>query len=137
MQNGPEKKRRPPPEILDRTFAFAVRIVKLCDGLDERRGVPRILMPQILRAGTSIVSNLEEAQSGQSRADFISKMAIALKEAREVHVGLRILAQAGVIPVQKLDPLLLEAEEIKRVLASIIIATKNGRSHQDRETRNF
>ena len=134
MQNGPEKKRRPPPEILDRTFTFAVKIVKLCDGLDERRGVPRILMPQILRAGTSVVSNIEEAQSGQSRADFISKMAIALKEAREVHVRSRILAEAAVIPGQKLDPLIVEADQIKRVLASIIIATKNGRSYQNRES---
>jgi four helix bundle protein len=134
MQNGPEKKRRAPPEILDRSFAFAVRIVKLCDGLDERRGVPRILMPQILRAGTSVVSNIEEAQSGQSRADFISKMSIALKEARETHVRLRILAEASVISEQKLDPLIGEADEIKRVLASIIIATKNGRAYQDRES---
>jgi four helix bundle protein len=87
-------------------------------------------MPQILRAGTSIVSNIEEAQSGQSRADFISKMAIALKEARETHVRLRILAEAAVIPEQKLAPLIREADEIKRVLASIIISARNGETRQ-------
>jgi len=75
-----------PPAILGRTFTFAVQVVKLCQFLDERPGVGRVLMPQILRAGTSIVANVEEAQAGQSRADFISKMSIALKEARETHI---------------------------------------------------
>jgi four helix bundle protein len=97
MKNGSGKQRRPPPEIPNRSFEFAVRIVKLCESLDERRGVLRILMPQILRAGTSVVSNIEEAQAGQSRVDFISKMAIALKEARETHVRLRILSEAAAL----------------------------------------
>ena len=134
-QNG--KKSKPPPQILGRSFEFAVRIVKLCEGLDERRGVTRILMPQILRAGTSVVSKIEEAQSGQSRADFVAKMAIALKEAREMHVRLRILSEASVLPDQKLSPLIAEADEIKRILASIIIATKNGNTLRERETSNF
>lgn len=135
--NPSGRKLKPPPQILGRSFEFAVRIVKLCEGLDERRGVARILMPQILRAGTSIVSNIEEAQSGQSRTDFISKMAIALKEARETHVRLRILSDASVLPDQKIAPLIAEADEIKRILASIIIATKNGTAHREHESPNF
>ena len=94
MKNRTGRQPQKPPDILRRSFEFAVRVVKLCESLDERRGVPRVLMPQILRAGTSVVANIEEAQGGQSRADFISKMAIALKEARETHVRLRILSQA-------------------------------------------
>jgi four helix bundle protein len=129
MKNGSGKHRRP-PEILKRSFEFAVRIVKLCENLDERRGVLRILMPQILRAGTSVVSDIEEAQAGQSRADFISKMAIALKEARETHVRLRILSEAAAFPGRQLEPLIGGSEEIKRILAAIIISTKNGRSRQ-------
>jgi len=62
-----------PQNILERTFDFAVRIVKLSGKLDERPGVGRIMMSQILRAGTSVPSNVEEAQAGQSKADFISK----------------------------------------------------------------
>ncbi len=115
-----------PPRILERSFDFAVRIVKLCDSLDERRGVSRVLMPQILRAGTSIVSNIEEAQAGQSRPDFISKMAIALKEARETHVRLRILSESDVISEETLAPLIMEVDAIKRILASIIISSKKG-----------
>jgi len=74
--------RKHPPEILDRTFQFAVEVVKLSGRLEERPGVGRVMMSQILRAGTSIPANVEEAQAGQSKADFISKMSIALKEAR-------------------------------------------------------
>ena len=113
-----------PPDILDRTFQFAVRIVGLCQHLDEKPGVGRVLYPQILRAGTSIVSNVEEAQAGQSRADFISKMSIALKEARETHIRLRILCAAEVVANSKLGPLITEADEIKRVLGAIIVSTK-------------
>ena len=123
-----EPNKRPPPEILERSFDFAVRVVGLCESLDDKRGVPRVLMPQILRAGTSIVSNIEEAQAGQSRPDFISKLSIALKEARENHVRLRILAAAAIVPERKLSPLIVEAEEIKRILAAIIISAKRGRS---------
>ncbi len=113
-----------PPDILDRTFQFAVRIVKLCQHLDEKPGVGRVLYPQILRAGTSIVSNAEEAQAGQSRADFISKMSIALKEARETHIRLRILCAAEVVANDKLEALINEADEIKRILGAIIVSTK-------------
>jgi four helix bundle protein len=113
-----------PPDILDRTFQFAVRIVKLCQHLDEKPGVGRVLYPQILRAGTSVVSNVEEAQAGQSRADFISKMSIALKEARETHIRLRILSAADVVADDKLGALITEADEIKRILGAIIISTK-------------
>jgi len=79
-----------PPNILQRTFRFAVAIVKLSGRLDERPGVGRVMMRQILRAGTSIPANVEEAQAGQSKADFTSKMSIALKEARETHLRLRL-----------------------------------------------
>ena len=108
------------PDILDRNFRFAIRVVKLCGVLDESGGVSRILMPQILRAGTSIVSNIEEAQAGQSRADFISKLGIAFREARETHVRLRILSRAAVVPAGRLGFITNEAEEIKRILDTLV-----------------
>jgi four helix bundle protein len=115
---------RIPREIAERAFDFAVRAVKLCEFLDEKPGVGRVLMPQILRAGTSVVSNVEEAQGGQSKADFVSKMGIALKEARESHVRLRILAVACVLPETKLAPLIQEAAELKQILGAIIVSAK-------------
>ena len=89
---------QPAKDIDKRTFDFAVRIIKLYQHLDRKPGVGRILGQQILRAGTSMGANIEEAQAGQSRADFISKNAIALKESRETSYWLRLLGVAGILP---------------------------------------
>src|SRR5580765_6742473 len=78
-------------DIRERAFAFAVRIVKLCQYLETHTNVSRNLIYQLLKAGTSIGANLEEAQGGQSKPDFISKNAIALKEARESNYWLRLI----------------------------------------------
>lgn len=128
MQNGNGRtatSRQPkPPDILDRTFQFAVEIVELSGQLDERPGVGRVMMSQILRSGTSVPANIEEAQAAQSKADFISKMSIALKEARETHLRLRLLATAKVVSNEKTSRLIREAEELKRILGSIIVSAR-------------
>jgi four helix bundle protein len=118
------KKQQPPRDILERTFDFAVLVIKLCGKLDERPGVGRVLMSQVLRAGTSVPSNIEEAQAAQSKADFISKMSIALKEARETHLRLRLLDRAEVTTDQSLRPLIKEAEEITLVIGAIVVSAK-------------
>lgn len=115
-----------PQDIVERTFEFAVRIIKLCVKLDERPGVGRVMMSQVLRSGTSVPSNVEEAQAAQSRADFNSKMSIALKEARETHLRLRLLMAAKILPDQQLQPLFLEADEIRRITGAIIVSSKRG-----------
>lgn len=117
---------KPPRDIVVRTFDFAVSVIQLCVKLDERPGVGRVLMSQILRAGTSVPANVEEAQAAQSKADFVSKMSIALKEARETHLRLRLLVPAKVISPSELEPLIQEADEIKRVIGAIIVSTKRG-----------
>ena len=101
-----------PHDIVERTFEFACRIVRLSGKLDEKPGIGRVMMGQILRAGTSVPANVEEAQAAQSKADFISKMSIALKEARETHLRLRLLISSSVISAKQLQPLIEEAEEI-------------------------
>jgi four helix bundle protein len=114
-------------DIQKRTFDFAIRIVKLCQHLDERPGVGRTLGRQLLRAGTSIGANVEEAQAGQSRADFISKYAIALKEARETVFWLRLLAATEILPAAKLSDLQVEAEELTRIIGAIIVSAKSSK----------
>jgi four helix bundle protein len=69
-------------DIRERIFAFAVRIVKLCQYLEKDTKVSKTLIIQLLKAGTSVGANLEEAHAGQSKPDFISKNAISLKEIR-------------------------------------------------------
>jgi four helix bundle protein len=111
-------------EIKDRAFEFAIRIVKLCQHLDEKPGARRTLSNQLLRSGTSIGANIEEAQAGQSRADFLSKMSIASKEARETLYWLRLLEKTEVISGDKLSNLKQEADEIVRILTAIVKSTK-------------
>ena len=124
--NPPRSEKNSPKDIVIRTFNFAVTVIQLCVKLDERPGAGRVLMSQILRAGTSVPSNVEEAQAAQSKADFVSKMSIALKEARETHLRLRLLVPAKVVPPNDLNPLIQEADEIKRVIGAIIVSTKRG-----------
>lgn len=113
-------------EIQERTFEFAIRIVKLCQHLDEKPGVKRTLSNQLLRSGTSVGANIEEAQAGQSRADFLSKMSIACKEARETLYWLKLLEKTELISDDRLQDLKQEADEIVRILTSIVKSTKNG-----------
>ncbi len=111
-------------DIRERAFEFAVRVVKLCQYLDEKPGVGRSLSKQLLRSGTSIGANLEEAKSGQSRADFISKNAIALKEARETSYWLRLIVASEVMPEARITELQQEVEELMRIVGAIIVSTK-------------
>ena len=111
-------------DIRERTFRFAIRVVNLCQRLDDKPGVGRILGRQLLRAGTSIGANIEEAQAAQSRADFISKNAIALKEARETHYWVRLLAAADVVSDAQISDLQTEVGELMRVLGAIVVSSK-------------
>ena len=111
-------------DICDRTFAFAVRVVKLCRYLDEQTGVCRTLGKQLIRSGTSIGANVEEAQGGQSRADFLSKISIACKEARETLYWLKLLESAEVVSDDRLKEIKAEANELVGILTAIIKSTK-------------
>jgi len=106
--------------IVDRSFAFAVRSVKFCRFLEKQDCVSRTLANQLLRSGTSIGANVEEAQAGQSKADFIAKMSIARKEARETHYWLRLLKESGIVPDNELFEIIKEADEIIRILTAIV-----------------
>jgi four helix bundle protein len=110
--------------IRERAFEFTVRVVKLCRRLDEKPGVGRTLAWQLLRAGTSVGANLEEAQVAQSKADFISKNAVAMKEARETQYGLRLLAAAENSLQSQMAELQREADELARILGAIIVSAK-------------
>ncbi len=113
-----------PAQITERTFEFAVRVVKLSQVLEEQPSVGRTLSKQLIRSGTSRGTNVEEAQSGQSRADFVSKLPIALKETRETRYWLRLLIATNLMSENRLLPLLQESEELIKILASIIVQTK-------------
>lgn len=112
-------------KITERTFDFSLRIIKLCQFLNKKYVAENnILAKQLLRSGISIGANVEEAQAGQSRKDFINKMAIALKEARETNYWLRLLDAAEICPKERLNELLKESEEIKKIIGAIIVSSK-------------
>lgn len=79
---------------------------------------------QLLKSGTSIGANAEEANGGQSKKDFIAKMSISYKEARETHFWLRILRDTDYIDAESARSLLEDCEELKRIASSILITSK-------------
>ncbi|MCP4602093.1 MAG: four helix bundle protein [Proteobacteria bacterium] len=111
-------------DLPERTFEFARRVVQLCRVLDQTPGVSRTLANQLLRSGTSIGANVEEGQAGQSRLDFISKLSIACKEARETHYWLRLLAATDLIQGHRLSDLIDEADQLIAILTTIIKKTR-------------
>ncbi len=112
-------------KITDRTKQFAIRIIKAASFLDEKPGILRTLSKQLLRSGTSIGANVREAQSAQSDRDFLHKLEIALKEARETEYWLEILIESEKVEPTKFKQLLLEANEINRILIASTAKLKN------------
>lgn len=106
--------------IQQRSFEFALQIIKLYRQLQNQREF--VLSNQLLRSGTSIGANVEEATAGQSRKDFLAKMAIASKEARETGYWLRLLQKSNLVDVE-VSAELAQAEELIRILTSIVKTT--------------
>ena len=117
-----------PQRIQDRAFNFACRIVKLHEHLVVKGGTARRLGDQLLDSGTSIGANLEEADAGQSRNDFISKCSIALKEARETLYWLRLLSNTNQVKPESLAELINEANENVSILTTIVRKSRGDRN---------
>ncbi|WP_164104384.1 four helix bundle protein [Candidatus Laterigemmans baculatus] len=109
-----------PTDLPERTFVFAKRIVKLCQSLEQQRGVAQTLSRQLIRSGTSIGANIEEGQASQSRNDFRLKYNIACKETRETLYWLRLLAEAEIVPRDRLQPIMSECNELIAILTAIV-----------------
>ena len=103
--------------------AFAVRIIRFYKYLAEEKH-EYVLAKQILRSGTSIGANVRESYSAQSRADFINKLNIALKEADETLYWLEIFLESEIITQSEFDSLYTDLKEICALLASSIKTTK-------------
>ena len=107
-----------PEAFHHRAFRFACGIVHLYTKLASTSGVPSHLARQILRAGTSIGANLEEARGAQTRRDVTAKFSIALTEARETAYWLRLLDSTGLAPQELIHPILSEAEQLNAILTT-------------------
>ncbi len=108
---------------MDKAFALAVRVVRLYKH-NHRQATGSTLFRQLLRSGTSISANLAEASDAQSDADFISKLSIAQKEARETEYWLRLLNAAEELDDHAFQSLNHDCDEVLRLLTSTLLTTK-------------
>ena len=110
-----------------KSFAFAIRIVNTYKYLQSEKK-EFVLSKQMLRSGTSIGANVEEAIGGQSKKDFIAKISIAYKEARETKYWINLLFATNYMEENAANALLQDIEELSKILSSILVSSKEQNS---------
>ena len=115
-------------DLQDRLVDYAVRIIKLSEALPERKAGKHV-STQILRSGTSPAPNYGEAQSAESKADFVHKLKVALKELRETEIWIKTMAKAEMIKAaSQMVPLLQETDELIAILFTSIETAKKSKA---------
>ena len=125
MENGERKTENGRNILREKSYAFALRIVKLYKFLTEDKK-EYILSKQILRSGTSIGANIAEASQGQSKADFVHKLSISLKEAFETQYWLELLRDGEYLEPRLAESLILDCCELQKILTASIKTAKKG-----------
>jgi four helix bundle protein len=119
-----------PPELSERLWDFAARIGKVVDALPDTR-LGRHVAGQLVRSGTAAAPNYEEGRCGESRADFIHKISIALKELVETRGWLKFIVKAELLPNSRTNGLIDECDQLCRILGkSLATAKTNGASRR-------
>ena len=113
--------------VKEKSYTFALRIVKLVQIITAEQK-EFVLSKQLLKSGTAIGALIREAEHGQSRADFVSKMNIALKEANETDYWLSLLKDSGYITPEWYDSISKDAKELVKLLASIVKTIKTDKT---------
>ena len=109
--------------LLIKSKAFAIRVIRLYQYLSENKK-EYVISKQLLRSGTSIGANAHEAQYGQSKADFVSKMSIALKEAAETNYWLELLFETEYITKEQYQSIAADNEELLKLLTATVKTAK-------------
>ena len=109
--------------LREKSFAFALRIVKLVQALEEGNN-QWVLTRQLLKSGTSIGANIREARFAQSAADFVSKLSISLKEGEETVYWLELLHAAGYVATEEFNALSHELNWLIGTLVNVVKANK-------------
>ena len=115
--------------VQEKSYSFALKIIDLYRKLSEQKEF--VISNQILKSGTSIGANVEEATAGLSKRDFIAKMAISSKEARETNYWLRLLRDSKLCPSVDLSELLDESEQLIKMLTAIVKTSQNNLKGND------
>ncbi len=111
-----------PNPARDKSYSFALHIISLYKQLVENQK-EFVLSQQLVRSGTSIGANVEEAIGAQSKREFAAKMSIAYKECRETHYWLRLLRDSGYLETQQSETILNECDELCKIIGSIVRST--------------
>jgi four helix bundle protein len=109
--------------VAEKSYFFASRIIKLNRFLNAKKEF--ILANQVLRSGTSIAANIEEAIGGCSRKEFVVKISISYKEARETRIWIRLMKDNGIISEREALSLLQDCDELLRILTAILNTAKS------------
>ncbi len=112
--------------IVTKSYSFAVKVVQFCFEMQENKR-EYVISRQLLKSGTSIGANVEESQGAISNPEFISKLQISLKEAKETKYWLRLIRDAKVYQNEILDQLLADSGEIIVILTSILKSSKESK----------
>jgi four helix bundle protein len=120
-----------PEELSERLMSFAARIGKAVDALPDTR-MGRHIAGQLVRCGTSPAPNYEEACAAESRADFIHKLGVCLKELRESRCWIRLIVKTELLPEHKMGELHEECTELCNIVAQSIVTAKKNRGNKTR-----
>ena len=112
--------------VLDKSFRFAIRIIRLYQHLKDTKK-EFVLSKQMLRSGTSIGANVREGNNAESKADFIHKLGVAQKETDETMYWLELLKETDYLSSNEFDSIHQDANELLKMIRSIIITSKNNR----------
>jgi four helix bundle protein len=110
-------------ELVERLISFAARVGKVVDALPDTR-MGRHIGGQLVRSGTSPAPNYEEACAGESRADFVHKLSICLKELRESSCWIRLIIKTEMLPEHRMGELLDECNQLCKIIAQSIVTAK-------------
>jgi four helix bundle protein len=116
--------------ICERAFEFSARILALCTTLWDRGPAARRVASELIRCGTSIGANAEEAQDGQTKPDYIAKMSVSRKESRGTLYWLRLALRAKVAAPEEIAWELGEAGELRRMIVAAIITAQSNLSRR-------
>jgi four helix bundle protein len=111
-------------EVLELSFKFSVEIVLFCRALDKSSRDNFVISNQLLKSGTSIGANIEEANGAQSKKDFLAKMYISYKEARETNYWLRLITESKIDNSNKLKGLNKMSLSLIKLLSTITKSTR-------------
>ncbi len=115
--------------LREKSYSFALRMIKLYKYLSEDKK-EFVISKQVLRSGTSIGANIEEASQAQSKTDFIHKLSIAQKEAFETNYWLRLFRDSEILNEKLAESLINDCEEVQKILTASIKTAKNSLTNQ-------